>query len=60
MCSREGLLDFKNEEYVVSYPLSGQGSASSLALAVMEFLSPGNELELLTLGPIYLLPQIPP
>ena len=28
MCSWEGFLDLKNEEYVVSYLLSGQGSAS--------------------------------
>ena len=28
MCSREGLLDFKNEEYVVFYLLSGQDLAS--------------------------------
>ena len=28
MCTREGLLDFENEEHVVFYVLSGQGSAS--------------------------------
>ena len=28
MCSWGGFLDLKNEEYVVSYLLSGQGSAS--------------------------------
>ena len=60
MCSRGGLLDFGNEEYVVSYLLSGQGPASSLdcpTIDIVEFLSTGNELKLLTLGPIYLLPQ---
>ena len=61
LSSREGLLDFKNEKYVVSYLLSGQGPASSLnrpAVDILEFLFTGNELQLLTLGgPIYLLPQ---
>ena len=41
--------------------LSGQGPASSMdcpAIDMLEFLSTGNELKLLTLGrPIYLLPQ---
>ena len=44
--SREGLLDFKNEKYVVSYLLSGQGAASSLncpAILVLENQSTGNE-----------------
>ena len=60
MCSPGGLLDFENEEYVVFYLLSGQGPASSLdcpVIDILEFLSTGNELQLLTLGPIYLLPQ---
>ncbi|KAJ8775921.1 hypothetical protein J1605_015984 [Eschrichtius robustus] len=60
MCSREGLLNFENVEYVVFYLLSGQGPASSLncpAIDILEFLSTGNELLLLTLRPIYLLPQ---
>ena len=47
--------DFENEKYAVSYPLPGQDLASSLAPAVVEFLSTGNETQLLTLGPIYLL-----
>ena len=37
MCSREGLLDLENEEYVVFYLLSGQDSAPPpfhLALSV--------------------------
>ena len=49
------VLDFENEKYAVSYPLPGQDLASSLAPAVVEFLSTGNETQLLTLGPIYLL-----
>lgn len=40
---------------MVSYPLPGQDLASSLTPAVVEFLSTGNETQLLTLGPIYLL-----
>ena len=44
--SRECLLDFQNEKYVVSYLLSGQGPASSLdcpAFLVLEYRSTGNE-----------------
>ena len=61
MCSRGGLLDFEYEEYVVFYLLSGQGPASSLdcpAIDILEFLSTENKLQLLALGPIYLLPQV--
>ena len=43
MCSREGLLDFKNEEYVVFSLLSGQGSAF-LPPAILEYLSTGDKL----------------
>ena len=61
LSSWEGFLDFENEKYLVSYLLSGQGPASSMdcpAIDMLEFLSTGNELKLLTLGrPIYLLPQ---
>ena len=41
----EGLLDFKNEKYVVSYLLSGQGPASSLdcPVLILEYWSTGNE-----------------
>ena len=59
MCSRGGLLDFENGEYVVFYSLSGRGPASSLdcpAIDILAFPSTGNELQLLTLGPIHLLP----
>ena len=61
MCSPEGLLNFENVEYVVFYLLPGQGPASSLdcpAIDILEFLSTGNEFLLLTLRPIYLLPQV--
>ena len=59
LSSWEGFLDFENEKYVASYLLSGQGLASSLDCpAVLEFLSTGNELQLLNLGPIYLLPPV--
>ena len=37
MCSRGGLLDFENEEYAVSYLLSGQGPASSIILLFFFF-----------------------
>ena len=53
LSSGEGFLDFKNEKYVVSYLLSGQGPASALdcpATDILEFLSTGNELKLLSLG----------
>ena len=51
LSSWEGLLDFKNEKYVVSYLLSGQGPASSFdchAVDMLELLSTGNELRLLS------------
>ena len=60
MCSWEGLLDYENEDHLVFYLLSGQGTASFLdcpVIDILEFLSRGNELLLLTLGPIYLLPH---
>ena len=52
LSSQEGLLDFKNEKYVVLYLLSGQGPASSLncpAIFILEFPSTGNELQLFTM-----------
>ena len=64
LSSQEGLPDFENEKYVVSYLLFGQSFIFYLGRAWpplsidMEFLSNGNELRLLTLaGPIYPLPQ---
>ena len=61
LSSREDFLDFENEKYAVSYPLSGWGPASSLdslAIDILEFLSTENEIKLLTLrGSIYLWPQ---
>ena len=53
LSSQEGLLDFKNEKYVVSYLLSVQGPASSLncpAIFISQFPSTGNELQLFTMG----------
>ena len=37
MCSRGGLLDFENEEFVVFYLLSGQGPAPSIILLLRSF-----------------------
>ena len=56
MCSWEGLLDFENEEYVVFYLLWGRAQLL-LPPASLEYLSTGDELQLLSLRPIYLLPQ---
>ena len=39
MCSQEGLLDFENEEYVVFLSLIWAGPSSSLAPAILEYLS---------------------
>ena len=55
-CSQGGFLDFKNEEYVVFYLLSGQGSAVSCSCYFGVSVHRG-ELQLLSLGPIYLLPE---
>ena len=41
MCSHGGLLDFKNEECVVFYLLSGQGPASSMILLLWSFCPQG-------------------
>ena len=71
LSQQEGFLDFENEKCVVSYLLSRQGSASSLdctATDVSEFLSTGNEFQLLSLVggggvgacSIYLLPLFYP
>ena len=60
MCSRRGLLTSKNEEYVVSYLLSGQGPASSLncpVILVSEYGSTGTNSNHLPWEPIYLLTQ---
>ena len=53
MCSQEGLLDLENEEYMVSY----LGRAQLLLLFILEYLFTGDRLQLLSLGPIYLLPH---
>ena len=49
--SWECLLDLENEKYVVS--LLGR---AQLLLFILEYLSTGDELQLFSLGPIYLLP----
>ena len=54
MRSWEGLLDLENRKYVVSLSFVGAGLSSSFTL---EYLSTGGKLQLLSLGPIYLLPQ---
>ena len=56
MYSWEGLLDLENEKYVVSVFYLG-GLSSSLPPAILEYLSTGDKLQLVSLGPIYLLPQ---
>ena len=59
----EGSLDFGYETHMVSYLLSGQSPATSFgfpAINILELLSTGSELKLLTPGgreDIYLLPQ---
>ena len=59
MCSQGDLLDFKNEEYVVLYLLSGQGPASSIILLLWSFccygvsvhtVQPGAHLSPVSLG----------
>ena len=49
--SWECLLDLENEKYVVSHLGRAQ-----LLLFILEYLSTGDELQLFSLGPIYLLP----
>ena len=51
MCNQEGLLDLENQKDVVSY----LGRAPLLLLFILEYLSTGDKLQLLSLGPIYLL-----
>ena len=56
MCSQEGLHDFQNEKYMVSY----LGRAQLLlppAIVFLEYLSREDKLQLGSLGPICLLPQ---
>ena len=54
MCSQEGLLDLENETYVVYYLRRAQ---LLFPPAILEDLSTGDELQLLRLGLIYLLPH---
>ena len=58
MCIQGGLLDFENEEYVVSLSLIWAGLSFSLVPAILESLSAGYELQLLSLEPIFLLPHL--
>ena len=51
--SWKGLVDLDNEEYVVSYLLSVQDTASPVF--ILEYWSLWNELQLIGLGTIYLL-----
>ena len=53
LSSQEDLLNLENEKYVVSPLLSGKGPVSSLdcpASDILEFLSIGNELQMISLG----------
>ena len=52
MYSWECLLDLEKEKYVVSHLGRAQ-----LLLFILEYLSTGDDLQLFSLGPIYLLPQ---
>ena len=56
MYSLEGLLDLENEKYVVSVFYLGRPQPLLLYF-ISECLSTGDKLQLLSLGPIYLLPQ---
>ena len=56
MHSWEGLLDFENEKYVVSFIWAGLSlSYYPVIIFILEYLSTGDKLQLLSLGPIYLL-----
>ena len=58
--SWQGLLDVENEEYVVSLFFAWAGLSSFLPLLlyfVLEYMFTGDKVQLLCLGPIYLLPQ---
>ena len=48
MCSREGLLDLKNEKYVISFI-----RPQLLLFFVLKYLSMGDKLQLFSLGPIF-------
>ena len=55
-----GLLDLKNEKYVVSlafYPNRTQLLLAPAIIFILKYLSTGDRFQLLSLGPIYLLPQ---
>ena len=52
MCSQEGLHDFQNEEYMVSYLGIAQLLLLLAFVFILEYLSIGHKLQLLILGPI--------
>ena len=56
-CSREGLLELENEEYAVSRLGRAQPLLPPALIFTLGYLSPGDSLQLFSLGPIYLLPQ---
>ena len=59
MCSWEGFLDLKNEEYVVSYlfPDRAQLLRPPAIIFILECLSTGDRLQLLHAGLLCLRPQ---
>ena len=58
LCGREGLLDLESEECVVSLSLIWAAPLLLAVIFVLEYLSTGDKLQLLSLGPISLLPQV--
>ena len=56
MCSREGRLDLEMRN-MWSLSFIWAGLSSSLAPAILDYLSTGDKLQLPSLGLIYLLPQ---
>ena len=57
MCRSGGLLDLKNEKYVVSifYPSRTQLLLAPAIIFIMKYVSTGDRFQLLSLGTIYLL-----
>ena len=58
MCSQEGLLDLENEEYVVSHLGRAQLLLTPATIFILECLSIGDRLYLLSPESIYLLPPL--
>ena len=59
MNSWKDLFDLKNEKYVVSLSFiwAGLRSSASAIIFILEYVSTGDRLQLLSLGPIYLVSQ---